>query len=163
MYKKNLIVVLLFLSLGSDAQTPWPATSSTTKPWTRWWWMGSAVDEKGLDAQLNALSSVGFGGVEIVPIYGAIGYEKKYVKYLSPRWMQLLDYTTSKAASLKMGVDMAVGTGWPIGGPQVAESDAAAKIVLQQYDLSANQPLTQKIIINDQKMQNDPAVFLSDL
>jgi hypothetical protein len=24
----------------------WPPITRETKPWTRWWWMGSAVDEK---------------------------------------------------------------------------------------------------------------------
>jgi hypothetical protein len=25
------------------AQPKWPAITQQTKPWTRWWWMGSAV------------------------------------------------------------------------------------------------------------------------
>ncbi|WP_449398420.1 hypothetical protein [Chryseobacterium wanjuense] len=38
--------------------------------------MGNAVDEKGLDKQLKTLHEAGFGGVEVVPIYGAKGFEK---------------------------------------------------------------------------------------
>ena len=57
------IAVVGFLLLGYSAtQAQWPAQSQTTKPWTRWWWMGSAVDEKGLTSQLNSLQNVGFGG-----------------------------------------------------------------------------------------------------
>ncbi len=149
--------------LYAQAQSPWPAVTNTMKPWARWWWMGSAVDEKGLDAQLNSLSSVGFGGVEVVPIYGAIGYEKQYIKYLSPQWMQMLDHTVKKAGSLNMGVDISVGTGWPIGGPQVTAEDAATKLVVQTYNLEAGKPFTEKIVLNDAKLRNTPGVFLAAL
>ncbi len=155
------IAVVSFLLLGySAAQAQWPAQTQTTKPWTRWWWMGSAVDEKGLTNQLNALQNVGFGGVEVVPIYGAIGYEDKYIKYLSPQWMKMLDYTVQQAAARKMGVDISVGTGWPIGGPQVTAEDAATKLTIQTYNLEAGKPLQDKIILNDGKQKGLSGVFL---
>ena len=44
--------------------------NATAKPWTRWWWMGSAVDEQGIAAHLQAYAAAGIGGVEITPIYG---------------------------------------------------------------------------------------------
>ncbi|MEO8109072.1 MAG: glycosyl hydrolase [Ginsengibacter sp.] len=163
MKKIYAIIALSCFLQTSFSQIKWPTITEQTKPWTRWWWMGSAVNEKGLDAQLNSLSAVGFGGVEVVPIYGAIGYEQQYVKYLSPRWMQLLDYTVSKASSLKMGVDISVGTGWPIGGPQVTAVDAATKLVVQTYSLAADKTLPRKILIDDVKLRNTPGVFLSAL
>lgn len=163
MIKRILIATGLMAALYTQAQNPWPAVSNTMKPWTRWWWMGSAVDEKGLDAQLNSLSSVGFGGVEVVPIYGAMGYEKQYIKYLSPQWMQMLDHTVKKAGSLDMGVDISVGTGWPIGGPQVTAADAATKMVVQTYKLEAGKPFAEKILLNDSKLRNTPGVFLAAL
>ncbi len=151
--KKTLSSLILVASLTAHAQTKWPTVTEATKPWTRWWWMGSAVDEKGLDAQINALSNVGFGGVEIVPIYGAIGYESKYISYLSPKWMQMLDYTVKQASAHQMGVDISVGTGWPIGGPKVSLEDAASKLVIQNYSLKAGETLSQKIIVNDPKQK----------
>jgi hypothetical protein len=162
MIKKCLsfIAVILFV-VSQQAQAQWPAITKTTKPWARWWWMGSAVDEKGVSMRLNQMSDVGFGGVEIVPIYGAIGYESKYISYLSPRWMQMLDYTTKQADQLKMGVDMAVGTGWPIGGPQVTVTDAATKLTAQRYTIEAGSSLKEKILLKDPKQQNLPGIFLA--
>ena len=75
-YYKSLVVLLLICNLQLRAQH-WPAVTKEAKPWTRWWWMGSAVDPKGLDEQLSSLHEVGFGGVAVVPIYGAVGYENK--------------------------------------------------------------------------------------
>ncbi len=146
---------LICFAFGNlSAQNPWPTVTETAKPWTRWWWMGSAVDEKGLDKQLTTLNKAGFGGVEIVPIYGAKGFEKQYLNYLSPEWMKMLQFTTNKAKSLNMGVDMAVGTGWPIGGPQVDEQDAATKMIVQTYTISASENFSDKIILKDEKQKN---------
>lgn len=146
---------LICFAFGNlSAQNPWPKTTETAKPWTRWWWMGNAVDEKGLDKQLTTLNKAGFGGVEIVPIYGAKGFEKQYLTYLSPEWMKMLQFTTNKAKSLNMGVDMSVGTGWPIGGPQVNEQDAATKMIVQTYTILSGEKFSDKIILKDEKQKN---------
>jgi len=153
---KNIVKlsVICFAFGNLSAQNPWPKTTETAKPWTRWWWMGSAVDEKGLDKQLTTLSKAGFGGVEIVPIYGAKGFENTYINYLSSEWMKMLQFTTDKAKSLNMGVDMAVGTGWPIGGPQVSEQDAATKMIVQTYDIQSDEKFSEKIILKDEKQKD---------
>ncbi|MDQ0781136.1 glycosyl hydrolase [Chryseobacterium sp. W4I1] len=153
---KNIVSLsLICFAFGNiAAQNPWPKTTETAKPWTRWWWMGNAVDEKGLGKQLTTLNKAGFGGVEVVPIYGAKGFEKQYINYLSQEWMKMLQFTTNKAKSLNMGVDMAVGTGWPIGGPQVSEQDAATKMIVQTYTISSGEKLAEKIVLRDEKQKN---------
>lgn len=157
--KKLLLYTLISLPLTAFAQ--WPAVTQTARPWTRWWWMGSGVDETGVHEQLKDMSGVGFGGVEVVPIYGARGYENRYISYLSPRWMQMLDYTVADAAQYGMGVDISVGTGWPIGGPQVTTEDAAGKMIVQNYVVKAGEKFTEKIIIKDDKQKGVPGVFLN--
>ncbi|MEQ9443333.1 MAG: glycosyl hydrolase [Cyclobacteriaceae bacterium] len=127
------------------AQTPaeaeWPAMTSTTRPWTRWWWMGNAVDQQNIRLQLEQFAQAGMGGVEITPIYGAKGYEDQYLEYLSPEWMEALRYTIQIADSLGMAVDMSLGTGWPFGGPQVTPEYAASKLIVQTYDISSGEAM----------------------
>lgn len=152
--KKILVACyVILLTYNLPAQTKWPAIDQQTKPWTRWWWMGSAVDEKNISASLQQLNRIGFGGTEIVPIYGAKGYESRYIKYLSPQWMKMLDHTVQQSKALNMGVYISVGTGWPIGGTHVTIQDAASKLFVQQYELKANTPFAEKIIIKDAKQQ----------
>ncbi|MGF2410693.1 glycosyl hydrolase [Ferruginibacter sp.] len=158
MRKVFLSVVVVVMIMSASAQIKVPAVKSETKPWTRWWWMGSAVDEAGIKKQLTQLAATGFGGVEIVPIYGAKGFENKYIKYLSPQWMKMLDYTVEQAKTLNMGVYISVGTGWPIGGSHVTINDAASKLITQKYLLKANEKLAYKIAVNDAK-QKDVAVL----
>ncbi len=129
--------LLACLSLAAQAAT------ESAKPWTRWWWLGSAVDKPNLTRELEAIAAAGFGGVEITPIYGAKGYESRFVPYLSEHYQELLAHTTKEAQRLGLGVDMATGTGWPFGGPQVTAEEAELK--LAPFDEQATlQPIPTK-------------------
>jgi hypothetical protein len=160
MRKFFLFYLLTFCLQLHVAQAQFPAISQTSRPWTRWWWMGSAVDSTNISSQLASFKKAGLGGVEIVPIYGAIGYEPGYIKYLSPRWMKMLDYTVERSTTLKMGVYMSIGTGWPIGGPQVSTTDAATKLITQVYQVDASRDSTASILLSDTR-QNENATLLS--
>lgn len=123
----------------------WPAATKENRPWTRWWWLGSAVDEAGLTQQLTQFREGGLGGVEICPIYGVKGYEDKHVEFLTPRWMALLEHTTLQAAKLGLGVDMTTGTGWPFGGVGVTNETASAGVVLKRYELENGERLDEQL------------------
>jgi hypothetical protein len=123
----------------------WPAVTAECRPWTRWWWLGSAVDREGLTRQLEQLRQAGLGGVEICPIYGAKGSENKFIDFLSPPWMAMLAHTTTEAKRLGLGVDMTTGTGWPFGGPVVADGDASAGVVLKRYDIAGGAGLKERL------------------
>jgi hypothetical protein len=125
-----LFACLLAPCASTAAPPEWPAITQTAKPWTRWWWPGSAVDRGQLTAQLEAIAAAGIGGVEITPIYGARGSEARYIDFLSPRWMEMLEHTTREAKRLGLGVDMATGTGWPFGGPTVTDTDGSSSLAL---------------------------------
>ena len=133
-FPRALVLLLLFAPLAkAPAATPvaapgWPATKREHRPWTRWWWLGSAVDRANLTRELGEFSAAGFGGVEITPIYGTKGCEDRFIPFLSPRYLDALAYTGAEAQRLGLGVDMATGTGWPFGGPQVTPADAELKV-----------------------------------
>jgi hypothetical protein len=126
------------------AEAAWPAITRTAKPWTRWWWPGSAVEPKQISAQLDAMAVAGIGGVEITPIYGARGSEARDIPFLSPRWMEMLAHTSREAARRDLGVDMATGTGWPFGGPQVAPADGSSSLISADGKL-AGKPTVMKV------------------
>jgi hypothetical protein len=141
--------------------TVWPEVTKEMKPWTRWWWMGSAVNKPEIRHQLKALAEAGFGGVEITPIYGVKGAEDHYIGFLSDQWMEILDFTIKTADSLGMGVDMNLGTGWPFGGPQITPELAASRLVLQSYRLEAGQKLQHRVVIDDKRQNGDYVELLA--
>ncbi|MDW7694899.1 glycosyl hydrolase [Flammeovirgaceae bacterium SG7u.111] len=153
-------IMIWFLLASCNPQAPeqptvtdWPEITNEMKPWARWWWMGSAVDSVNTSQLLESYAKVGIGGVEIAPIYGAVGFEEKYIDFLSPEWMAQLEFSVRKAKELDMGVDMTVGTGWPFGGPQISPQEAASKLIVQQYQLSAGQKLSEKITVDEPKQK----------
>ena len=115
-------------ALAADSTTDplaWPPVTQECRPWSYWWWLGSAVDKKNLTRELTRYRDAGWGGVHIIPIYGAKGWEDKFIDYLSPQWMEMLDHTVTEAQRLGLGVDMTTGTGWCFGGPNVTDTEPA--------------------------------------
>ncbi|NTD97567.1 glycoside hydrolase [Agrobacterium tumefaciens] len=157
--KRFIVCLLVSIAVSNhvEAQLPakkvvgWPKIENQMKPWTRWWWMGNAVDEKNLDYVLQKYAAAGLGGVEVTPIYGAVGFEKKYLQFLSPAWLNALHHTVKKANALGMGVDMNTGTGWPFGGPQIKPEYAATKLIIQDYKLNAGEQLREPIKVKEAK------------
>ncbi len=126
-------------------QRSWPPVVAETKPWTRWWWQGSAVEQSSLTAQLTALAAAGIGGVELTPIYGVRGTENRFISFLSPEWMAMFEYALREASRLKMRVDMATGTGWPFGGPWVDDDIEARSLAYKTWTLAGGERLTEAV------------------
>ena len=144
-----LFSILLAGHALTAAETPhaaeWPEVKREHRPWTRWWWLGSAVDKPNLTRELEAMSAAGFGGVEITPIYGAKGYEDRFIPFLSGDYLEMLRHVGAEAKRLGMGVDMATGTGWPFGGAQVTPEDAELKIAFGTDGAIAPVPTNFKV------------------
>jgi hypothetical protein len=145
MRKLLLIALYLFVSVSCFAQINWPIVTKQTKPWARWWWQGSAVNKADLTTNLETYSTAGLGGLEITPIYGVKGQEDKFIQYLSPQWVDMLNHTLHEAKRLDMGIDMANATGWPFGGPWIDVDNAAKNMVLESYDLKGGDTLKEVI------------------
>ena len=143
----GLLVFAWFLGRGItgapelDVSAPfaWPPAASEQKPWTYWWWMGSAVDAGNISQLLAMYREAGIGGVHIIPIYGVKGWEDRARPFLGPAWLEALAHTVTEARRLQLGVDMTTGTGWPFGGPQVRPEDAAQRVVLEHFALKAGE------------------------
>lgn len=158
----HLLILFAFLVIGQSCTDPkqnytsvdWPKESVETKPGSRWWWMGSAVDEANLTKNLEAYSEAGIGTMEITPIYGVQGNDDNEVDFLSDRWMELYNHTQSEGKRLGMVIDMNTGTGWPFGGPEVGTEDAACKLVVQRYNVKGGEVFNQDITIDDEKQKS---------
>jgi hypothetical protein len=155
--------LLLLASPCLGALPDWPPVTSETRPWTRFWWMGSAVDEAGLRSALEAYREVGLGGLEITPIYGVRGFEDRFVPYLSPQWMGRLEAALSEAERLGLGVDMATGTGWPFGGPWVGVDDACKTIVHQLHTMEEGERLREPIRLRQEPLLRTVGRLVHDI
>ena len=129
-------IAIAALSCIMYAQS-WPSPTLESKPGTRWWWLGSAVDKANLEWNLKELSAHGIGTVEITPIYGVQGNEKNNIDFLSDKWMEMLRFTQDQGQHHKIEVDMATGTGWPFGGPFVPLEESACKVLFLEKTIDS--------------------------
>ena len=148
-----LLWALAALTACSDRSTGWYPVETDHKPFLRWWWLGSAVDEAGLTRNLEAFAAKGVGGVEITPIYGVQGNEANEVEYLSPRWMELLRHTIAEGERLGLQIDMNNGTGWPFGGPTVSWEESSARLYTERYRLRGGERLRSVLRPSDTYQQ----------
>jgi hypothetical protein len=149
--KIAILVGWIILSAGCTVSSetsmkaaPWPVLTNECRPWTYWWQMGSAADPENITRQLEQYKEAGLGGVHIIPIYGAKGYEDRYIDYLSPKWLEMLDYTVREGRRLDLGVDMTLGTGWCFGGPTITDEQANAVLEHNQQTLEQGQSVNLK-------------------
>ena len=140
-----MVVLSVSGCLAAPALHEWPPVTTQSRPHAYWWWMGSAVDTNNISKELTRYRDAGMGGVHIIPIYGAKGWESNYIRYLSPKWMEMLDYTVTEAKRLGMEVDMTTGTGWCFGGPEVTDEEANALMVSSQWSVVSGQKLANKV------------------
>ncbi len=126
---------VLSLSLAASlkvAAHDWPEATLESRPGSRWWWLGSAVDSANLAKNISEYAKAGIATLEVTPIYGVKGNEANDIPYLSPKWMKMLDIACRKGAKHGIRIELNNGTGWPFGGPDVTKEDAAKKAVFRR-------------------------------
>lgn len=131
---KKLLLSVAFLSTLSAFGQTWPEALPEAKPAARWWWLGSAVDKENLSYSIAEYAKAGIGELEITPIYGVQGNEANDIPFLSEKWMEMYKHTVTEGAGHGVRIDLNTGTGWPFGGPDVSESQAAAKAIFEETD-----------------------------
>ena len=151
MNKRQMIVFCLLAAGGVMQAQQWPDAPVEARPGARWWWLGSAVDEKNLTYNLEEYARTGMGAVEITPIYGVQGNDANEIQFLSPRWMEMLKHTQAEGKRTGIEIDMNTGTGWPFGGPEVTLEDAATKAIFQEYKIEGGEENILNLEVKDPK------------
>jgi hypothetical protein len=146
MLRRHLLLLASLAVVSSPAVAlDWPEVRRETKPWSRWWWFGNVADKPSLTAALESAAAAGLGGLEVTPIYGARGYEDRFVDFLSPEWVALLEHTLVEARRLDLGIDLATGTGWPFGGPWLSPEHAAHYVAHRSYTVAPGARLAEPV------------------
>lgn len=149
---KRILILMTALSVVSAVSAQqWPAQSLQTKPGARWWWLGSALNEKDVTWNMDQYASHGLGTLEITPLYGVQGNDKNNIPFLSPRWMEMLRYIEKEGLRDSIEIDMNCGTGWPFGGPTVPLEEAACKMAYTDVVVNEKECRSLDISIKDKE------------
>jgi hypothetical protein len=101
----------------------------------RWWWFGPAVTKPMLQHEMETMKAGGIGGFEVQPTY-PLSVDGQLpgvhnVKFLSPEFFDMLNFTAAKAKELGLRMDLTLGSGWPYGGAMFSKSEGAGEIFTQ--------------------------------
>ncbi len=154
MRKQTFITLIaMIMALAANAQT-----ISTAKPGARWWWLGSAVDKENIRWNMEQYASHGIGALEITPLYGVKGNQANNIDFLSPKWMEMLQFVEEEGKRLGIEIDMNNGTGWPFGGPTTPLEEAACKVVIIDT-IVCSKDLKKGITFNVPQKEQEYSVF----
>jgi hypothetical protein len=109
----------------------------------RWWWFGPAVTKPELEREMRMMKEGGIGGFEVQPVYPLAlddpsqGFRN--LPYLSPEFLDALQFAGEKAMELKLRMDLTLGSGWPYGGSHIPIAKAAARLRVERVPVPANQ------------------------
>ena len=138
---------LISLCVSSAMAQQWPSSTIETKAGSRWWWLGSAVNEKELISSMHQIADKGIHTLEITPIYGVKGNESQNIGFLSPRWMEILRFVEQEGAKDSIQIDMNCGTGWPFGGPTVPLEEATCRVAYHSFTIQGDKAIDLPILL----------------
>jgi glycosyl hydrolase family 106( putative alpha-L-rhamnosidase) len=129
------------------------------RPFVRWWWNGDKVEKAELARELRLMKDAGIGGVEINPIKFPARTDdlgKPSIQWLSPEWVDLLQFTFNEAESLGLTCDLIVGSGWPFGAEWLQGEERSQEVVIATHKLEG--PLDYEVSPFDLFKEADPGV-----
>jgi len=152
----SILLVMLTACLGGDdyesniiALEQWQDPPAEARPYTRWWWPGGAVEEGVIRREMQRFNQTGFGGVEIQPF--AIGLSREEASSNpdirtvgEPGFFALLAAAADEAASLGLGFDVTLGSGWPNGSPSTGGA-TERQLLLSHRDVTGPQQFYGKV------------------
>ena len=160
---RTLGVAKPFLSLRSedaDAYSLFKNPPSSYRPFVRWWWNGDKVKKDELVRELHLLKEGGIGGVEINPIkFPELANDTGIpsIQWLSSEWIDMLQFTFSKAESLGLVCDLLVGSGWPYGAEYLVGEERSQIVVIGVQKFEG--PLDYEVSLYDLFKEADPPVY----
>lgn len=132
-------------SPAGDLYTAFKDPVNTSKPFVRWWWNGLRVVKEELVRELDMLKQIGIGGVEINSIrFPDTADQLNYQEYewLSPQWIDLLEFAVKAAKERGMICDIIMGSGWPFGGEFLTREEQTQLMSLGTLDVLGPKILT---------------------
>ncbi|MGA2255468.1 MAG: glycosyl hydrolase, partial [Thermoguttaceae bacterium] len=138
------IVVLLVLLVGlldrweivgaaDRLEQGFLAPPHSARPWVYWFWLNGNITKQGITADLEAMQQVGMGGALWMWGGGLGGETKEPVKFLGPKWWELMRHTIQEADRLGLRINLTNGSGWShSGGPWVKPQHSMQRLELMR-------------------------------
>lgn len=104
------------------------------RPKIRYWLPAAAMVEDDLRAEIRDIASRGFGGIEVV-VLSITPPEilRSQDGWGTKNWNHMVDIMADETKKLGLGLDIAIGPGWPIASPTIKSADDPAALTELTY------------------------------
>ena len=127
------------------------AADMDARPETWFHVIGGNASKAGLTADLEALKSAGFGGIQF--FHGQFGKVREWdgveeqIPCLSAKWDDLVTHAANECARLGLTFKMQNCPGWSMsGGPWIAPSNAMRKLVYSRKDVNGQDARSPSVV-----------------
>lgn len=137
-YSQKLPAKSDFKHARGDLYKIFAEPESKYRPYVRWWWNGTRVDEKEILRELDLMKQIGIGGVEINSIrypgdVDTLGYAER--PYLSDEWANSIRFAADACKERGLVCDMIGGSGWPFGGEFLPPDKQLQMLTVETIDI----------------------------
>ncbi|WP_371192640.1 glycosyl hydrolase [Glaciecola sp. SC05] len=107
-------------SLSDDLLDSFDSPAPQHKPWAFWYWINGNITKEGINADLQAMSEAGLGGVILMHINEHEMVPAGPIRFLSEQYKEVLKYTFETAQKYNIQVNLYNSEGWSVaGGPWI--------------------------------------------
>jgi hypothetical protein len=125
------------------------------RPWVRWWWPGTDVDDGELRREVGVLAGAFFGGAEIQAMGAALPKDVPAEALARRRTAHTPAFFAHVVAALEeaqargLAIDLTLGSGWPPGGTHVAAGESMQTLLFAERRVEGPGPTTLELSVPD--------------
>lgn len=131
---------------GSDQidqlRTGFQNPPASARPWVYWFWINGNISKEGITADLEALKSVGVGGVLWMEVSGMAWAPDGPIKGGSPEWHDCMQWALHECARLGLEFDLSVDFGYGSGGPHITPELSMQKLYWSELEVDGGRTVS---------------------
>ncbi len=122
----------------------WDSPPVEYRPWVRWWWPGNDVDDDEITREVALLGSNFFGGAELNSMNAALDWDAdaaelgRRLDWGSELFWSRVRLAAESASYNGIFLDLNVGSGWPVGGPDVTVGDSMKTLLWSETTVTGS-------------------------
>ena len=142
------VCALMGVGLSAACAEPMPnltadfsAPPASAQPLTWWHWLNGNVTKAGISADLESMKRIGIGGAQIFNVANkaAVDIPAGPVDYLSPQWLDMVQFAASESDRLGLTLGIANAAGWSgSGGPWVTPEHSMKHLVWSEIEVNGD-------------------------
>ncbi len=128
-----------------DLESSFRSPPDEARPWVFWFWINGNISREGITKDLEAMKSVGIGGVIWMEVSGQRWAPRGPIEAGSRAWHQAMQWAIAEADRLGLAFTLSVDFGYGSGGPHITPDLSMQKILWSETRVRGGGPVTVQL------------------